>query len=287
MLIGPRGRTLALSLAAVAMTGLAEAAPPERIVSLNLCTDQILVDLVPPARIRALSHLASDPRISAVAERAAAMAGTRGDAESVLAFDPDLVLAGSHTTPATLSLLERLDRRVARIPMASDLAGIRAGIGAVAEAVGEREAGLALVARLDAQIAEAASDAPRGGRPSALVYQVNGLSAGAGSLADALMTAAGLANHARALGLGPGGALALETLLVSPPDLIVLSGPADEWRTVVAGNLGHPALAALLAARGSVTVPWRWWLCGTQHAGEAVRQLAEARRRLGPSERKP
>ena len=37
------------------------ATPPRRIVSLNLCTDQILLDLVPRDRIAALSELVADP----------------------------------------------------------------------------------------------------------------------------------------------------------------------------------------------------------------------------------
>ncbi|MGE0698970.1 MAG: ABC transporter substrate-binding protein [Hyphomicrobiaceae bacterium] len=259
----------------------ADEAVPRRIVSLNLCTDALLLDLVPRERIAALSHLAADPLVSPVAERAKDIPWTRGEAERVLAFDPDLVLAGTFTTPATLDLLERISRRVERVPLASDIDGIRAAVLQVAGSVGERAKGAELVRRLDETLAAAAADAPKGRRPSAAVYQVNGLSSGPGSLADALMTAAGLANHTAALGLGASGALPLELLAARPPDLVVLSGPADEYRTVVAENLRHPALAAVLAGRASAVVPWRLWLCGTHHAGEAVSLLARARRRIG------
>ena len=47
---------LALMPATIAVAG----PPPQRIVSLNLCVDQILVDLVALGRIAALSHLAAD-----------------------------------------------------------------------------------------------------------------------------------------------------------------------------------------------------------------------------------
>ena len=58
----------------------------QRIVSLNLCADQILVDLVPRERIAAVSHLAADPWSSAVAEKARGIPWTRGKAEEVLAY---------------------------------------------------------------------------------------------------------------------------------------------------------------------------------------------------------
>ena len=45
-------------------------AAPERIVSLNLCADQMLLALADRGQIAALSHLATDPGISAAAEAA-------------------------------------------------------------------------------------------------------------------------------------------------------------------------------------------------------------------------
>ena len=62
-----------------------------------------------------------------------------------------------------------------------------------------------------------------------------------------------------------------------PPDLIVLSGPIDEYRTVVADNLRHPALTALMRTRKTTTLPWRLWLCATPHLADAVERLAAVR----------
>jgi iron complex transport system substrate-binding protein len=270
-------------LASLASASAAAEGLPRRIVSLNVCVDQILVDLVARDRIAALSHLAADPSVSAVADRVGGLATTRGEAESVVALDPDLVLAGTTTTPATLALLERIGRRVVRVPLASDIGEIRAVIGQVAAVVGEEARGDALIADFDAGLAAASHDARDLTQPAALIYQVNGLSAGRGSLADALIRAAGLANHADTLGLGAGDALPLEVLVARPPDLLIFSGPADEYRTVVAENLRHPALTAVSAEHRSVIVPWRLWLCGTHFAAEAVRRLAEARRSIDPA----
>ena len=65
-----------------------------RIVSLDLCTDQLLVELVDRARIAAVTHLAADPTVSAIPEKARGIPITRGAAEDVLRYDPDLILAG-------------------------------------------------------------------------------------------------------------------------------------------------------------------------------------------------
>lgn len=269
-------------LAGAATLGLAghpaavQAAPAERIVSLNVCTDQILLDLVARERIAALSHLAADPAVSAVAARAVGLPTTRGEAEVVLGFDPDVVIAGEYSTPATVALLERIGRRVVKVALATDLDGIRTSIRDIAIAVDEREEGDRLIEAFDRRLA-AVSQFTQRSRLSALVYQVNGLASSANSLADAILTAAGLDNHARRLELGAGGRLPLELLVAYPPDLIVLTGPTDEYRTAVADNLRHPAVTALRRQRQSIVVPWRYWLCGTQHTATAIEQLASAR----------
>lgn len=121
-------------------------AVPQRIVSLNLCTDQIVVDLVPRERIRAVSYLAADPLVSAVAEKAKGIPWTRGNAEEVLSFQPDLVIAGEYTTPATVALLERLGLEILKVPGVSDFEGVRSVTRLIADAVGERERGDRLLA---------------------------------------------------------------------------------------------------------------------------------------------
>ncbi len=265
----------------------AEAQAPRRIVSLNLCADQILIDLVPADRILALSHLAADPKVSAIADRVAGIPLTRGEAETVLNLDPDLVIAGEFSTPATVSLLERMGRRVEKVPLASDIAGVRTLVLRFAKLVGEEARGAALVAEFDRRLAAAAPAERQPRRPTALVYQVNGLASGRNSLADAVMRAAGFENLAARTRLGPGGQIALETLVASPPDVLVLTGPIDEYRTAVAANLRHPALRRLMTSRPSLILPWRQWLCGTPHLAVAVEMLAVERTRLEAKGHRP
>src|SRR3546814_12478291 len=58
------------------------AAPaPQRVVSLNLCVDQYLLALADREQIAALTTFATDPAMSAAAERAAGIPQIRGAAE--------------------------------------------------------------------------------------------------------------------------------------------------------------------------------------------------------------
>jgi iron complex transport system substrate-binding protein len=271
-----------LALGLVAAVSPAHAEPAQRIVSLNLCTDQILIDLVPADRIRALSHVAADAASSSIAARARNFTSIRGDAEEVLALDPDLIVTTEFSTPTTVSLLERLGRRVVKVPFAHNVDGVRDAVMRIAEAAGVADAGNAIVANLDRRLAALASALHDGPAPTAVIYQVNSLVSGTGTLADEALRIAGFRNMASELNLDPGGRVALEAIVTHPPDLLVLSGPSGEYRTVVADNLAHPALSAVMRPRATLVVPWRYWLCGTPYIADAIEALVDARRRLAP-----
>ena len=74
---------MVLGVAALKTAPKAQASPlkPKRIVSLNLCTDQLLLTLGLRSRIVSLTFLAADPSASAMAEAARGIATNRGRAE--------------------------------------------------------------------------------------------------------------------------------------------------------------------------------------------------------------
>ena len=82
--------------AAVLVAALAApaGAAPERIVSINLCTDLLLMLLADPEQIASVSFLASEPQSSAMVAESVAYPANYGRAEEVFLMDPDLVPAG-------------------------------------------------------------------------------------------------------------------------------------------------------------------------------------------------
>jgi len=257
---------------------MAQAGLPQRIVSLDLCTDQLLVELVPRERIAAVTHLAADPAVSAIPEKAHGIPITHGLAEDVLRYDPDLVLAGPYGVSATVSLLRRLGRNVVVVQQPQDLAGVAVAVRTVASAVGEEAKGEAMAAAFERRLRRLPP--PAASPPTAVIYQIGGAVSGPGSLADAALAAAGFQNMSAAYRLTRGGQVPLESLVARPPDLIVLASQVDEYRTAVADNLRHPALRRLRERSASLELPWRHWLCGTPHIADAIERLAEARGRL-------
>lgn len=249
-------RAAALALALFLATS-AQAA--DRIVSLNLCSDQLLV-LLAPERIAALSTLARDPALSFVAARAAALPQVRADAEAVLRLAPDLVLAGRYGAQATLALLEARGVRVLRLEQPRSFEDIRGQMREFAAVLGVADRGDALVAEMDARLAAL----PHPARPvRALLWQPRGWTSGPGTLGDAVLRAAGLANA------GSGGQVGMEALLTRPPDLLV-TATAPAYPSLGTDMLRHPALAGLPRR----AVPPALLICGGPFTALAAELLA-------------
>lgn len=251
---------------------------PHRVISLNLCTDQLTMLLLPRERVAALSHLAVDPDLSAVADQVGDLPLVRGEAEDVLRLRPDLVLAGSYTARAAVRLLKAHHVPVLQVDLVRDVEGIRAELRQVAAATGQGARGEALIAAMDRRLAAVTADTARDPRrPSALVLAPGGFAAGAGTLTAAVMAAAGLRDYAADHGLTGFGYLTVESIAADPPDLFIIQPDGSGPPSLAGTLLTHPALLRALPPERRFTVPARLWECGGPTVADAVEMLAAAR----------
>ena len=251
-------RLLALPLL---LTGCAQPVSQGGIVSVNPCADAMLVRLVAPARIAAISHYSHDPSATSiplsVARRFRATAGT---AEEVIALRPSLVLASTFTPPATRQAYARAGLRVLFLASPVTAAASVAQLREVAGAVGEQGRGERLAREIESSLALAlprrkpgpshneeaarerrsalhADTGPRlpsgkGGmpgkdrvredaEPAALLLISGDLANGSGTLLDELLRHAGFRNAAADYGLTFTGRIPLETLTARPPAVVI------------------------------------------------------------------
>jgi iron complex transport system substrate-binding protein len=236
---------------------LAHAAP--RVVSLNLCSDQLLV-LLAPEQVAALTPLARDPSLSFVAAQAARLPVVRPTAEAVLRLHPDLVLAGLYGAQTTAALLEQEGLPVLRLDMPQDFAGIRQQTIQLATRLGVPARGVALIAAMDATLRELRHPA----HPvTALAWEPRGYTAGPDTLMDTVLHAAGLVD------IGTGRRVGLEALLRHPPDLLVVP-QASADPSLATDLLNDPAVAAI--PRRIVPAPLT--ICAGPFTAEAAALLA-------------
>ncbi|QPM91206.1 Vitamin B12-binding protein [Pseudooceanicola algae] len=263
---------LAALLASHAVPAAAEA--PARVVSINLCTDQLAMLLAAPGQLVSVSDLSREPRSSAMAQQALDYPINHAGAEEIWLLQPDLVLAGSYTSRATVSMLRRLGREVVEVRPAYSLDDIRDRITQVGAALGRDAAAADLIADFDARLDALRVQTTR--NPTAAIYYANGYTTGDRTLAGQILMAAGFENIAGDMG---GGHLPLERLVMARPEALITGSPypgASRSEEI----LRHPAVAALRDQSALRVVADRDWLCGTPHVLKAVAALAEFRKQV-------
>lgn len=129
---------------------------PERIVSLSVSTDEILIDLVDKERIVAVTYLADDPGISCVTEKAKAIKKRAygNSPEAVLAMRPDLVILPDFVKPEMIRSLRDLGLKVYVYKTAKNFEDIRKTIRDIGSVVGEDEQAGRLIEEMDMKLAK-------------------------------------------------------------------------------------------------------------------------------------
>ncbi|MDQ3187358.1 MAG: ABC transporter substrate-binding protein [Pseudomonadota bacterium] len=274
------------AVAAALLAGLASGgnAAPQRIVSLNLCADELVLRLAPPGVVKSVTWLARDPALSNVSVQARYVSVNRGLAEDVVPLAPDLVIGGAQTTRTAVALLQRLGIPVLELSVPSSVEEAFAQIAMVAAAVGAPAQGAQLIADMKQAFAASPSVSTFiSARPIAAVYQPNGFTIGSGSLINDLLKRAGLRNLAVEQRIDNYGALSLELLLFAQPDLLIMNAVENRGPAMAYEILRHPALMSRYGAARVVSLPSAWWSCAGPRLVDVVQRLRHAAQQLPPN----
>lgn len=197
-----------------------------KIVSINPCTDAILLELASPEQIGAISQYSHDPTSSSVElEIAKKFTAIGQSAEEIIALKPSLVLAGGHLSPSTLRALHSLDIRVMQSPVANSIDQSHDQIRDIATAIDQEERGEALIKQIEMALGKASTDTPA---IPALIWQGGGLVPGKDTLIDELLAHTGFENTATQYGLSQWDIIGLERLSANPPAVILRGGNSSD-----------------------------------------------------------
>ena len=258
-----------------------ESATPRRIVSLNLCADQLVLALADRDQIAGMTRNAADAEMSAEAAKARGLRMLGTSAEEILEIQPDLVVGMPVRRGVGIGAIKGQDYRVVDLKSADRLEDVHASIRQVAAAVGHPARGEALIARMTRELAQI----PRPGRGQvAVYYQRRGYMTGTGTLVDDLMTRAGLINLAGKLGKSPLSQVSLEEMVAAQPDYIIVESATQRVSDLGTEMLHHPALRDI----PRISLPQAWTVCGSPAYVLAARGIAQqiaAHRQAGISAR--
>lgn len=252
---------------------LAALAGAARVFSADYCADQLALALADREQIVALS-VDAEKDFSYLRALAAGLPQARADVEQAIARRADVVL---RFWGGDAARLERFGVKVVTLNYAADFEAVKSNVMIAADAMGRHERGEALVAKLDSRLAVLAARGKLS--TSALYVTPGGVTAGKGTLIDAIFNAAGIGNVTSEKELSYWPPLSAEALIADPPDFIVTgffmanSERVNHWSAV-----RHPALRKTLAATPRIDLPADVLSCPgwfSLDAAEAIRSAAE------------
>lgn len=260
-------------LLAVIWAAAAQAAERPTVVSLDSCSDQLVLALADDSQILALSRDSTGP-FSFYRERALKFPQHQGNPEEILLLRPDVVLSTGAGDPGLVELLEGLGISV-----------IKTGLpGTIDEAVEDlRTAGKALGQEITAsRLAETARiklahlRAGEGVRLRAVYISPSGITTGGGTFLDQVMALAGLENLLAETGTKGWSSFDVETFIALKPDVLITSffnskvGFSEGWRFSE-----HPAVEAAMAGVRVIDVPAKYLSCPAWFAAEGAELIRE------------
>ena len=216
-------------------------AAPQRIVSLDLCTDWMIARYVESERVVALSRYIDRYKLSWIDDE---WPTHRGLLEEVLVLQPDLVLVGEYNAMSLRQRLQALGVRVEVLPFPTSLNDI-----ATYERRFFNALELAEQPRSDVPVADKRVD-----RQRLLVLGANGIGMGHGTFEDDVIRYAGWENYLTHEGYVN---LDIEQLIINPPDAMLL--PAAQTPALAYQFAQHPVLKKRLSKDKWIsTEAWQW-----------------------------
>ncbi|WP_170833249.1 ABC transporter substrate-binding protein [Microbulbifer marinus] len=248
------------------------AAAYERIASLNLCLDQILLNWVAPEKIASVTWLSANEhyRSAPLPEQVHL---NRGRAEELLRLQPDLILVGQFGAQRAARRLRDLGLNVVAIPDAYSLEQLRDQLGALENTLGQLQPLQKQKQQLDKLLAAPMPPA----QASALILSANNITYGDGMLEHQLLERAGFRNLAAKQGVKQLGRVSLEEVIAAQPDLLVFYGGEKDF-AVAHLAARHPALKNYIDSGRTYTLPAELGFCPALVAADVLQQLTDKRK---------
>lgn len=200
---------------------------PERIMTLGMGTDGIVLGLVPPEKMVSVNSLADDPCSSNIVDLAKKIKNKHRNpsAEYVMSLQPDVVFAYEWTKSEYIDTMRDLGIKVVVLKGPRTIGDVKRNITTVAAALQETQQGNRLIAAMDKELEALKIKLKKHNYESnkrVLLLSLMQTYGGKGCLYDELCKEAGVINCLSDAGLHNGQALTKEMIVKMQPDVIIM-----------------------------------------------------------------
>lgn len=213
----------------------------ERIVSLNVCTDELLLQLAEPAQIAGVTRLHHSPLAQAVLKRHSEIARLDSNIESLIKVQPSVVLAGPFSNQLLVEELKRLKVFVMNVAVPRNWNELVAVAEQITELTKQKEK----LKRFREQIEmlKKKKHAPKWKGERAVFWSAAGHVAGRRTFEDTILETLGMTNAVKEEGYA---FMSLENLIALNPQIILVTQNSQNKNSWSHDTLFHPALKQAL-----------------------------------------
>ena len=195
---------------------------PEKIASLSLASDEILLDIIDDNRIIGVTYLAGNENLSNVHLKSGFVPNKlRPNLEQLIEVRPDLVIVADYIDFAFLNQIEKSGIRTLYLKNLNSIENINKNILLIGEAVCEKEKAQKIVSDMGSKI-ERIKNRKLSSRPEILYLFPSLFTSGADSTVGEIIEIAGGINIGKMAGIKGNKKISREYIVESDPDIIII-----------------------------------------------------------------
>lgn len=198
---------------------------PQRIVSLTLASDEIILEIVEDRdRIAGVTYLASDSSISNINDMVGDIEGIHANLEQILNLEPDLLIVSIYKNQDVKNQINDAGINTLYLDDIISFESLRNNILKIGHAVCEKENAEKLVREMNKDLQDIMNRIPEDkDKPKILYYSPPGFTAGENSTINEIIEKSGGINLGKIVGKKSYEKISLEYILKTNPDVILLS----------------------------------------------------------------
>ena len=252
-------------------------ARPQRIVSIGMCADQLLLILAERSQIASLSSFATHSNMSYMADAVGDIPLNNASVEDVIPYRPDLVVGTDFAAWDTTRFLRQLGYEVKLITPPTTIEEIYTMLREFGRWTGNQHRAQTLIRKMKQDIETIQSRYAGKPRKSVIVYSPNGYTIGANTLENEILKLAGFRNLAAEMGIDGFQKISLERLIAAKPDVLHIDSNRFNSNSLASAYIGHPVLNRAVSEKDQVFIPPRLRICAGPMVTEAIEYLAKRR----------
>ncbi|MCP4186774.1 MAG: ABC transporter substrate-binding protein [Gammaproteobacteria bacterium] len=252
-------------------------ADPQRIVSIGLCTDQLLLMMANRSQIASLTTSSTNQQMSYMADTVGEIPLNNTSVEEIIPYKPDLIVGSHFAARDTTRFLRQLGYEVKLVSLPKTVEDIYGLLTRFGEWTGNQVRAAALIAGMKQEIIDIRVRYAHRPERSTIIYSPNGYTIGANTLEHDVLKLAGFRNLSAEMGIVGFKAISLEQVIVAKPDFIQIDNHVFNRDSLANRYLGHPVLNKVVDEKEHLFIPSRVRACAGPMVTEAIAYMAAKR----------